>query len=37
MQDRDFEIHRRILAVEEDENRIKLQRDRVTDAEKRTA
>mmetsp|Transcript_33486 Transcript_33486/g.51417 ORF Transcript_33486/g.51417 Transcript_33486/m.51417 type:complete len:246 (+) Transcript_33486:531-1268(+) len=37
MQDRDFEIHRRVLAVEEDENRIRLQRDRVNDSEKRNA
>ena len=34
-QDKDFEIHRRILSVEEDESRVKLQQDRLADAEKR--
>ena len=35
--DKDFEIHRRILAVEEDESRVKLQADRLKDAESRNA
>lgn len=35
--DKDFEIHRRILAVEEDESRVKLQGDRLRDAEQRNA
>ena len=35
--DKDFEIHRRILAVEEDESRVKLQGDRLKDAESRNA
>lgn len=36
-QDKDFEIHRRTLAVEEDENRIKLGQDRLHESEKRNA
>lgn len=36
-QDKDFEIHRRNLAVDEDENRIKLQQERLRDSEKRNA
>jgi chromosome segregation ATPase len=34
-QDKDFELHRRVLHVEEDENRVKMQQDRLSDAEKR--
>lgn len=37
LQDKEFEIHRRTLAVEEDENRIKLGRERLDDSEKRNA
>lgn len=37
LQDKEFELHRRALAVEEDENRIKLGRERLTDSEKRNA
>ena len=36
-QDKDFDIHRRILNVEEDENRIKMTQERVMEAEKRNA
>jgi hypothetical protein len=36
-QDKDFELHRRVLAVEEDESRIKLANDRVRDSEKRNS
>jgi hypothetical protein len=34
-QDKDFDIHRRILNVEEDENRVKLMQERLAEAEKR--
>lgn len=36
-QDKDFEIHRRILAVEEDESRVKLANERLRESEKRNA
>lgn len=36
-QDKDFDIHRRTLAVEEDESRIKLGNERLRDSEKRNA
>lgn len=36
-QDKDFEIHRRILSVEEDENRIKMSTERLQESEKRNA
>jgi len=36
-QDKDFEIHRRMLALEEDESRIKLGGERLSESEKRNA
>ena len=36
-QDKDFEIHRRMLSLEEDESRIKLANERVRDSEQRNA
>ena len=36
-QDKDFEMHRRMLTVEEEESRIKLANDRLRDSEKRNA
>lgn len=36
-QDKDFEIHRRTMAVEEDESRIKLANERLRDSEQRNA
>jgi|APSaa5957512535_1039671.scaffolds.fasta_scaffold301107_2 hypothetical protein len=36
-QDKDFDIHRRILNVEEDENRVKMTQERVQESEKRNA
>ena len=36
-QDKDFEVHRRVLAVEEDENRVRMQQERLTESEKRNA
>ena len=35
--DKDFELHRRVLAVDEDENRVRLQQDRLRESEKRNA
>jgi len=36
-QDKDFEIHRRMLGVEEDEGRVKIAAERLHDSEKRNA
>lgn len=36
-QDKDFEIHRRMLALEEDESRVRLGTDRLQESEKRNA